>query len=555
MHVFSQRKKWQKKKTLCIYCEHEVSNFERHLQRNHRDQNEVNEFLALPKKSKERRQVIEIIRNSGHFKAYLSGEIKPKYQRAKDVDAEYYPCSHCKGLYKRAYLCRHYKSCVAKPEKHTKARSAHLSKSQTLLACALDNTNTINKLRLRKEVLDIMKADNISLVVKTDILICSYGDNLLKKHKRKQMAVVISNRMRELARFLIAFRTLKDDSKLQLIDAIDPRCFDAVVECAKIVGGYDPGMKTYSAPSVSAHLGTSLKQVAALLIRMLLKNDIYAKSKITDLDEKIKQVERFQQLVTSQWTTEISSLAFKDLNEKRWNKPAILPLAKDIVKFKDYVQCQADSAIALLDDQPNNTLALKQLLNAALVLTIMYNRRRIGDVQYTSVSSYFRSYGNLNPAEFMESLTESERILTRQYKRIITGGKGSRPVCILLPKHIQRYVEQITTYRKMYEDSNPYLFGFPSSNMWLRGDVAIRKFAKKAELQHPEAITSNKLRKHIATIMQLISMEKDDIEQFSIFMGHNEKTHDEFYKYVIFLYILISILNLSSPSNVNLVLH
>lgn len=74
------------------------------------------------------------------------------------------------------------------------------------------------------------------------------------------------------------------------------------------------------------------------------------------------------------------------------------------------------------------------------------------------------------------------------------------------------------------------MFGYPDSTRWARGDVAIRKFAKKAHLQYPEQLTSNKLRKQIATVMQILNLNKEESEQFAQFMGHTEKTHNEFYK-------------------------
>ncbi|CAH1374502.1 unnamed protein product [Tenebrio molitor] len=48
------------------------------------------------------------------------------------------------------------------------------------------------------------------------------------------------------------------------------------------------------------------------------------------------------------------------------------------------------------------------------------------------------------------------------------------------------------------------------------------------ELQHPETISSNKLRKQIATVMQILNLTKDEAKQFANFMGHTEKTHNEY---------------------------
>lgn len=41
---------------------------------------------------------------------------------------------------------------------------------------------------------------------KNDPINCLYGETLLKKHKRQQMANVISNKIKEMARLLIALK-------------------------------------------------------------------------------------------------------------------------------------------------------------------------------------------------------------------------------------------------------------------------------------------------------------------------------------------------------------
>jgi hypothetical protein len=133
----------------------------------------------------------------------------------------------------------------------------------------------------------------------------------------------------------------------------------------------------------------------------------------------------------------------------------------------------------------------------------------------------------------MNALTESEKVLIKHYKRVVTGGRGSRAVVILFPQSIQNYINRIIEIRnstQIVPDNNGYLFAYPDTAHWARGDVALRKFAKQANLEYPNEITSNKLRKQIATVMQILSLNKEESEQFARFMGHTEKTHNEFYK-------------------------
>lgn len=508
-----------------------MSNFDRHLERNHDDEKAVREMLSLNKGSKERKKIIGLIRNEGHFEEYLRGKIRPSYKTKSKLNKELYPCAYCKGLYVKNFLYRHYKKCPAANIKEDSRRIQHLSASQTLISCALDTNNSLHKLRVKEEVFKVMKADAISLVAKTDCLIYLYGEQYLKKHKRQQMATVCSNKMRELARLLIELRRIVDKPNFELVNAIEPDMFDKIVECAKSVAGYDSIKKGYQAPSLAAHLGTTLKQVSELLIRLIQKKS--GEIKCSDPESKLKAVKRFKDLVTTQWTTEISSLAFKDLNEKKWNKPIMLPLTNDIIKFKNHVTQVAGIAVGLLQENPNDKNQYKNLVHAVLTLTILYNRRRIGDVQYAKLQTYLSNFSSSNQEEFLNSLSPSERELTKHYKRVVTGGKGSKPTVILFPQNLQDLMNVLIDIRlktNIVPQSNEYLFAPPgSANTWIRADVVIRQFAHKSELAHPEHISSNKLRKQIATVMQLLNLNTEELRQFSQFMGHTGKTHDEFY--------------------------
>jgi hypothetical protein len=113
----------------------------------------------------------------------------------------------------------------------------------------------------------------------------------------------------------------------------------------------------------------------------------------------------------------------------------------------------------------------------------------------------------------MNALTESEKVLAKHYKRVVTGGKGSRAVVILFPQSVQNYINRIIKIRNITQivpDNNGYLFAYPDNAHWARG--ALRKFAKQANLEYPNEITSNKLRKQIATVMQILSLNKEESE-------------------------------------------
>lgn len=138
----------------------------------------------------------------------------------------------------------------------------------------------------------------------------------------------------------------------------------------------------------------------------------------------------------------------------------------------------------------------------------------------------------MTQTEFTASLTENEKILTQYYCKITAIGKGSRPVTILLPKHIRKYFSMICKLRKekWFPEKNVYFFTYPKSKFWIDGYSVMRKYAAICGAKHPELLTSSRLRKHIATVTQLLALKGNEIDQLAKFMGHTTKTHETFYK-------------------------
>ncbi|KAF5288500.1 hypothetical protein FQA39_LY15429 [Lamprigera yunnana] len=209
------------------------------------------------------------------------------------------------------------------------------------------------------------------------------------------------------------------------------------------------------------------------------------------------------------------------------NVTATLRVKKEVFK-------NAEENFALLRNDRTNTTAFKKLVDVSLALTILFNRRRIGDVQYVETETYLKNFNASNQTEFIEQLTESEKALTTKYKRVVAGGKGSRAIVILFPPNVQNYINLLLQIRQETEIvplQNKYLLAYPGvTDQWVRGDIVLKKFANSCKIEHPEAMTSNRLRKQIATLMQIINLDKTEYSQFARFMGHTEKTHQEYYE-------------------------
>lgn len=523
---------------MCPFCFINVTHFARHLQRKHLDEDQVKKILNMEKNSKDRKLAIQALRKKGSFvKTTETHKLKPmrKPNYSQDIDEkEYYPCPYCLGYYKRTYLWRHKKVCKAVINTDNKGRKIqHLTESQTFLVSTGLLGNFLNKSRLKSEVFGIMKPDNISLIAKKDSLICLFGESYLNKHKRKQMNVVASNKIREMARLKLALQSLSTEK--DLIDYLKPEMYDHIITAAKIISGYDPELKTFTSASLAMHLGTSLKFLCDVAKKAIItKNFLFGEFEDKLRKKKLKDIADTREMISNHWCNDISSLANKVLNEGKWEKPKLLPLTEDIRCFNGHITQIASESYEKLKNNEDVSTNYRLLAESTLCLVLVFNRKRIGEIQFLDIQTYERSSLNINQEECFSSLSDLEKSMSKFFKRVVVLGKGSKPVPILFTKQMQTYIEMLLKIRKEHNivpKTNKYIFALPESpNRWIPASVVLRKFSKECGAKSPELLTSTKLRKQIATILQLMNFQDDEMEQIARFMGHTEKTHREFYR-------------------------
>ncbi|KAF5307701.1 hypothetical protein FQR65_LT18360 [Abscondita terminalis] len=321
-----------------------------------------------------------------------------------------------------------------------------------------------------------------------------------------------------------------------LFDALKPEYFNLFILATKNISGYDITMKTFKSPSLALHMGTNLKMVCDVAFKIVIEKKQIPNIKWINKSEKKTEIKELRKLIDNHWCSELSSLALKDMKEKQWNNPIQLPLTSDIKILNNYLNTSADDAFNDLNGIKQNIRKnYKILTECVLALTVMFNRKRIGDVQYLKIESYTTpSKRTTDQEDFINSLTSVEKILCTKFKRVITGGKGSKPVPILFSNKLQKFVNCLIAIRKntdVVPKSNPYLFANPGSiNRWMSGTNVIRKYAFNSGAKNPNLLTTTKFRKHIATTLQLMCMDDTEMEQIATFMGHTKKTHQEFYR-------------------------
>lgn len=216
------------------------------------------------------------------------------------------------------------------------------------------------------------------------------------------------------------------------MSTLKPENFDNAIEAKKIMSKYDSEKRTFGAASLALNFGTILKKLADLATKSILRRKIRLNS--DNFKKTLLDIKRFKKLVEVQWTTEVGSLALKDLHEKASIKPKLLPITQDIMKLKSNTENTTEKAFEELTKSKSQT-AYRTLVESTLVLTILDNRKRVGDIQYLDIKSFEDQTKNMQntcvQTELATSLTENERVLTPNYQRIVSIGKGSRSVTVL----------------------------------------------------------------------------------------------------------------------------
>lgn len=298
----------------CLFCDTDVGNFSRHLERNHSDEIAVQELSVLPKKSIKRKKLIDKLRREGDF---CTSSIVPVMIPVDNSDVDYIACKFCRGYYSRKSLRRHAKKCFFNPDPN-KRFNAQIE-GQNVMAGHFGPNDILRVSGL----LSMMRADNVSLVAKKDQIICDVARRYLKSHKEKHLVNVAKRHMRRLSRLLIAVRNIEKKQSLTMRNILTPSRFKNLVSGTREIAGYNPIDRDFKSPSLALQMGTLIKNAINAAYSTEIQKPNCSKQHLDELNMLTK-------LIESDWAHEISSEAGQNLAINKFNKPTLIPMAQDI---------------------------------------------------------------------------------------------------------------------------------------------------------------------------------------------------------------------------------
>ncbi len=179
------KRSWDKKH-YCLYCGKPHSKIAKHLERKHMEIKDVAYAFSFPVRSKDRKVLLDQLRNKGDFKHHVkvlekgTGQLVTWKQPSNKASVEdYLPCIYCYGMFVKKELWKHQSSCGSKKscmtDNETNKRTRVQSRAARLLPIAASSTGC-------QKIINNMWQDDVSFHIRTDFLICRYSEALYARH-------------------------------------------------------------------------------------------------------------------------------------------------------------------------------------------------------------------------------------------------------------------------------------------------------------------------------------------------------------------------------------
>jgi len=493
-------KRIRNKKLVCFICRAEVLWLSRHFERQHSEHFLVAKVLAAT--GLNRRNGLKRLKNLGSFKHNLDvlkkgvGQIlvvrRPKDSHAAD---EYLPCCQCYGFYHQYELFRHV--CPCRANSSSESQKNVIDSSRSLLAGALGENDFVDQ-HLKQQVLSHMRQDSILRTIKSDRLILEFGSAQLKRIGVKG-ARRIATRMRLLARLLVSLRSISE-STCDLSDFLNGTYYDAIVEAVEELAGLhadDNGQRVFKRPSLVLLVGNILVKCCQNKKGAAIKDDD---------DIRIKEVDRFMALYTSDWSNTMSCPSLASLKTSSYNKPVELPTTSDLMKLKAYAEEQMNLLTEKLKEEPQYQ-HWRKLSEVVLTRLLVFNKRRASEPAKLELSEYVNrpQWKKHSNRELIDNLQPLEHKLMERMDMIQVPGKRNRKVPILITPDVSLAMQLLVESRQRCGVSakNKYFFATDSTNGYLNTWLVLHNHAVAAHVDNPRLITSTRLRKYVATLAQV----------------------------------------------------
>ncbi|XP_017546233.1 uncharacterized protein LOC108423451 isoform X1 [Pygocentrus nattereri] len=508
------------KQNFCFVCGKAYNKIARHLKVHKQENFEIASAFKLRKSSKERKRILEVLRNRGNYQhnnmvlSRRTGLIKAIRTPKDNIDTQKFEyCMYCKGLFMRKELWRHIRRCTSNPDRDTPKGT----KTKVLGLAAMAQCPHLQHLSEDvKKVLCGMHQDEVAQVVRNDEYVLRLAQDFFDKNsKAKERHVSVRDTVRCIGRFLIVLQ--KKSPIRNLAEAIKPLNFPKVIEAVKEIAEFNEETNCFALPGLARRIGLILRKYCIITAEKAFK-------------------------VHDRRLIDLTTAFFKLFNDARpqfalgnrkcvtlvFGNPPLLPFVQDVRVLHCYLEKTSQHALKELIEKPT-AQSYADLSKVTLAQILMFNRRH-GEASQMTIKA-FQERDKVQVPE--DALTEFEKEFFKHYCRIEVKQIVEGQVAIILTPEMISALALLIEKREQCGvcDSNIFVFGQPKGSRYsYRGENALRICTKESGAVNPEQLRSTSFSRHIATLTQVLSLKNQELEKLAKFIGHDISVRKEYYR-------------------------
>lgn len=503
----STRRGNRNKTHYCLYCGKKQAQIARHLQQNHKQEEDIRNLLSFPAKSKERNILLEKVRKLGD-----------KYHNQKGEDiitvgatdgATAVICPKCNGYYKRTFLKRHMNHCNFSYLKGVNLGGV----SRVLMANIHPKANNL----LRRYIYPKIRRDDYFHLMTKDESLVAFGNitalTYLKSNQHHDK--MVAQQLRLLSRIYLAM-SANDASLTSVKDIINSAQYDNFVTSVKTMAGYTEDSIAH--PTVMNAACNIIRRLATFLRCIAIKENN---------DKEVKIFDNFLYLLTHMQNIDLTKIALEKRAAKQRYRKIIIPTRKEIHDLLKLIDTEIKTAFSILD-KGFDMNAWKQLAQMLLIYIMIFCRKRPGDIERLRVKEYDQI--SIMDGTFIDGMSQQEKTMAHQLARCVTRGKLNQDASILILRKHVKAIELLKHYREEAGVANNiFLWADPDKKIYdyFSAYTVLKNFCIQHKLDRNK-YSATRFRYHLASSTS--RMDKVTQGVISKFMGHEEAIHQKIYQ-------------------------
>ena len=135
----------------------------------------------------------------------------------------------------------------------------------------------------------------------------------------------------------------------------------------------------------------------------------------------------------------------------------------------------------------------------------------------------------------VRSLSSLEKQIMGKMTLIKTRGKRGRTVPVIIPRLEKEAIDLMVSLREsvgLHDDapSEAFLFSRAPDGRPVNGWYELKKECEAAGCEQTQNITSTSMRKYLATVVQIMNLTENEMDQIASHLGHDLTVHKKYYR-------------------------